>query len=207
MEIHPPEGPAHSFRDFAIHIGIVTIGILIALGLEGIRESWREHRSLAEARERFVVELKADQRQLQLERARVRDVNRGLQETIETLLQLTKDPATLQQKIAQLSPSFYFFSTTAWDTAVATGVLTHMDASELDRFANVYQSVKNYQDAEKMAVPNWIAVTVFFQARKTLAEPDVVAGAERLRTLQVHMQELDHLGQEFQEDLSRAALQ
>ena len=31
MEIHGPEGPTKSFKDFLIHIVIVTIGILIAL--------------------------------------------------------------------------------------------------------------------------------------------------------------------------------
>ena len=51
MEIHGPEGPTNSFKDFAIHIVIVTIGILIALGLEGIRESIYEHRIVRDARE------------------------------------------------------------------------------------------------------------------------------------------------------------
>jgi hypothetical protein len=37
MDIHGPVGPTRSLKEFAVHIGIVTIGILIALGLEGIR--------------------------------------------------------------------------------------------------------------------------------------------------------------------------
>ena len=33
MDIHPPEGPVHSFKDFLFHLLTVTIGILIALSL------------------------------------------------------------------------------------------------------------------------------------------------------------------------------
>jgi len=53
MDIHPPSGPTHSLKDFATHILIVTIGILIALGLEGVREHWREQKAVSEARASF----------------------------------------------------------------------------------------------------------------------------------------------------------
>ncbi len=58
MDIHPPDEPIHSWRDVALHLGIVTVGILIALGLESLVE-WRHHQTLAnEARENIVSELK-----------------------------------------------------------------------------------------------------------------------------------------------------
>jgi hypothetical protein len=34
MEVHPPHGPMHSWRDFWIHLGTITIGLLIAISLE-----------------------------------------------------------------------------------------------------------------------------------------------------------------------------
>jgi hypothetical protein len=34
MDLHPPGGPVRSVKDFFVHIGVVTLGILIALGLE-----------------------------------------------------------------------------------------------------------------------------------------------------------------------------
>jgi hypothetical protein len=48
MDLHPPGGPVRSLKDFFIHIGVVTPGILIALGLEQLVES--HHRAhLADA--------------------------------------------------------------------------------------------------------------------------------------------------------------
>ena len=38
MEFHLP-GPIRNFKDFFIHLGIITLGILIALGLEQIVEA------------------------------------------------------------------------------------------------------------------------------------------------------------------------
>ena len=39
MELHAPAGPIHSLKDFSLHLGIVTVGILIALGLEQLVEA------------------------------------------------------------------------------------------------------------------------------------------------------------------------
>ena len=36
MDIHPSQGPIHSFKDFLFHLLTVIIGILIALSLEGL---------------------------------------------------------------------------------------------------------------------------------------------------------------------------
>jgi hypothetical protein len=29
MDLHPPGGPVRSFKDFLVHLGIVTLGILL----------------------------------------------------------------------------------------------------------------------------------------------------------------------------------
>ena len=34
MEVHPPHHPLHSWKDFFIHIATITVGLLIAIGLE-----------------------------------------------------------------------------------------------------------------------------------------------------------------------------
>jgi hypothetical protein len=34
LDIHPPRDAAHTWKDFWIHLGTISIGLLIALGLE-----------------------------------------------------------------------------------------------------------------------------------------------------------------------------
>lgn len=64
MEIHAPEGPVTSLKEFLVHIGIVTIGILIALSLEGLLE-WHHHRELVEeARANIASEIRDNRKDL-----------------------------------------------------------------------------------------------------------------------------------------------
>ena len=60
LDVHPPHEKVHGFKDFLLHILTITIGLLIALSLEGCVE-WRHHRHLvAEARESLHEEIKAN---------------------------------------------------------------------------------------------------------------------------------------------------
>lgn len=43
MEVHPPEHGIHSLHDFLVHMGTITLGLLIAIGLEQSVE-WSHHR-------------------------------------------------------------------------------------------------------------------------------------------------------------------
>jgi len=43
LDVHPPHQPAHTWKDFFIHIATIVIGLLIAVGLEQTVE-WMHHR-------------------------------------------------------------------------------------------------------------------------------------------------------------------
>jgi hypothetical protein len=52
LDVHPPHHPTHGWRDFFIHIATITIGLLIAVGLEQSIEALHrahERRDLIEA--------------------------------------------------------------------------------------------------------------------------------------------------------------
>jgi hypothetical protein len=41
LDVHPPHEKMHGFKDFLLHL-LITIGLLIALGLEGCVEHWKQ---------------------------------------------------------------------------------------------------------------------------------------------------------------------
>jgi hypothetical protein len=43
MEVHPPHAPLHTWKDFWIHLGTITIGLLIAISLEQSVEALHHH--------------------------------------------------------------------------------------------------------------------------------------------------------------------
>ena len=56
LDVHPPHGSAHSWRDFFIHIATITVGLLIAVGLEQTIEAVHRHKERAEVRESLTHE-------------------------------------------------------------------------------------------------------------------------------------------------------
>lgn len=135
MEIHGPEGPTKSFKDFAIHIVIVTIGILIALGLEGVRETIYEHRTVRDARENFQAEFRANRSNLDKELINDKKTLAQLDQIVADLPKLRVNPSEFAQRVADLGPSGYFFASSRWESALSTGAVGHMSVDEVNRYA------------------------------------------------------------------------
>ena len=197
MDIHPPAGRVDSIKEFLTHILIVTIGILIALGLEGIRESWRDHVAVTEARESFLAELKLDRKQLAQDQGGVRQTNAQLDQILAAMPKLAKSPAELEKRVTALQPGFYFFRTTAWEAAISGGALAHMSREELDRFVDAYLGVKDYQDASRNTIPIWVEAETYFQSHHSYTPAEEANAEQRLRNLKMGMMVLQHLGQEM----------
>jgi hypothetical protein len=204
MDIHPPEGPTRSFKDFAIHILIVTIGILIALGLEGIRESVHEHNLLVETRTAFRKELEGDRNNLVEEAANVKDKSAQLDTVLHDFPALVKSPDELQKRVDHLEPGFYYFRGTAWGAASSSGILAYMNNDEASRFAEAYFGVESYQPISRQSVLDWTATKSFFDSRRSFTPQDAVEGEQRLRTLQFDLEIMAHADQEFMDSLNTA---
>ena len=51
MEVHAPHQPIMSKKEFLVHLLAITIGLLIAVGIEGCVELYHEHCLVKEARQ------------------------------------------------------------------------------------------------------------------------------------------------------------
>jgi len=188
MEIHAPMGKVKSLREFAIHILIVTIGILIAFGLEGARESWREHVAVNELRESLRAELTDDQSQLANDLRQVRQCNAQLDKIIAEMPGLAKRPEELNRRVGELRPGFFNFTTTAWESALSSNTLSFMERKERDRWVSAYD------------------VITYFPSHRSYASVAEEAEAERkLRALRNEFAILDAgLGKQISPDIEKA---
>jgi hypothetical protein len=205
MEIHAPIGKVESLKEFATHILIVTIGILIALGLEGIRESWRHHSEVSEARESFRAELQLDLKQLKQDQASVSQADIKVDQIISDLPRLVKSPEELEQRVRGIQPGFYFFRTTAWESALSSGALTHMKRAELDRFVDAYLGVKDYQEISRNTIPEWIGVETYFQSHHSYSAAEADEGEQKLLTLKMDFEVMKHLSQEMADGIEEVS--
>lgn len=137
MEIHTPEAPVHSFRDFVVHLLMISLGVLIALGAEGIVE-FVHHRHLVEqARSNLMAEMRANHETLDDNLPKLKKNEVLLEQTLEDLQKLKADRKAKTRDI-NLDLNFFSLSDTSWRTAQATGALALMNYAQAEDFAGYY---------------------------------------------------------------------
>ncbi len=136
MEVHPPHEPVHSWRDALVHLGIVTVGLFIALSLEAIVD-YVHHRELVHAaRENIRVEMDANRKSTQFDLAQVDPNTQRIQNNIAALQKIEADPK-LQPPMAY-DVRFSPLRSTAWNSARDTGALSYMPYAEVEEDAELY---------------------------------------------------------------------
>lgn len=154
MEIHAPHGGIHSMKDFLIHLLTVTIGILIALSLDGLLE-WHHHRALVEeARANLLSEIRENHDRLSKGLQAAPDAEHRLRDTISAIDQYRKT----HKEPNSLEWSFGIFplSATAWTTAASTGAITYMDYSEVKRYTQIYFVQDQFLSLQQSSLEKWV---------------------------------------------------
>src|SRR5437764_1056600 len=132
MEIHPPH-PIHSLQEFLLQLLTITIGILIALGLETLI-AWEHHRSLVhEARENIQVELRHNQDELVKGVQGLAAHKRALKSALDLVHKLEQDRSTPIRNFS-INWTIEELHATSWSTASSTGALAYMDYSDVARY-------------------------------------------------------------------------
>ena len=160
MEIEGPHSPIRSIRDFAIHIATVTIGILIALGLEALIEAHRNHDLVEHTRADFRAEFTMNRS------AVLADLQRTLAVKAELEGLIAYGQARIRGKDApfpalQSERAFSFVNTTAWQTAVATQALIHMPFAEARRIAEAQSKQAALNSLQSRAEDEWFELAAY----------------------------------------------
>lgn len=136
MEVHPPHEPVHSWRDALIHIGLMTVGLFIALSLEGLIE-YTHHRHLVhEARENIRAELEANHKSTLQNIVDLGKEERNIAAGIETIQNLQKHPGS--HGSMNFTWTYATLSDAAWRSARDTGALGYMPFATVQQLATLY---------------------------------------------------------------------
>ncbi len=183
MDIHPPTGPVESLKDFFTHLLIVTVGILIALSLEGLLE-WHRHRELAdEARANIISEIRANEKDLQAFLDAVPEIRKNQMAALDTV-QGVLGRGKSESPVTPFSFRLAELSNTSWTTSQTIGALAFMPYAEVKKFAGVYQLQDEYlrlQVRTEDAVVAALSLLAVNTNPGSLSRPEL--GAERDRIL------------------------
>ena len=138
FDVHPPNTSIHGWREFFIHLATITIGLLIALGLEGSVE-WFHHRHVMhQAQEGLLKEIKfnADgiHRKIDGLEMHQEDLKRG----VEILKQIIAHPDTANHERLTVALDLTGFDSVSWATAQATGATTYMAYAVARQYSDIY---------------------------------------------------------------------
>lgn len=146
MRVRVPK-PLHGWRAFAGEVGIIVLGVLIALGAGQIVEelNWRQKVSRAEAAMR--IELSRDDGPQAYARALIGHCLESQITRIHNGAGTAPD-RQLRQWIAAYSPPFRVWDTEAWKIVLASDVGSHMGSDRVIAWSKPYRVVPMLTDEQ-----------------------------------------------------------
>lgn len=160
LDVHPPEHGIHGIRDFSLHLFTITVGLLIAIGLEQSVEAIHHRHQRREAEEIIRQELRENSETLR----RAREGMLGEQKNLVLILDFLQ--ARLQNRTADpdglnLSFSEGALQDAAWRTANTTGVTTYMDYNQVQKFSAAYKEQTQFEQMEQQALLQYLQLDSF----------------------------------------------
>ncbi len=153
MEIHKPK-PVHSWRELLTEIGVVVIGVCIALAAEQAVEYFHWRGQVAEAREVIATELASD-----LVGAVIRIRSYPCTERRLDELALILDNAAKTGSLPPLGdigiPPRRTWRSGAWDSVVASQTATHFSPGLLAALSDAYRNIDAIENYSPREVEAW----------------------------------------------------
>ncbi len=171
LDVHPPHETPHGVRDFAIHLFTITIGLLIALSLEGAVE-WQHHRHLAhDAAASMRAEIASNAKGMPNTLTDLKKRQDQLSHDVDVLKEFLKTKKFPKQGALEISFGIRTFDNVAWRTAQTTGALSYMPYDEAEDFSSIYTMQDLLADSEKSAARDAMVALAPFLGMKD-SDPD-----------------------------------
>lgn len=151
LDVHSPDKPIRNWRDLATHILVVTLGLLIALSLEGL-VGWQNHRRLRHDAE---ISLRTEIARNATALADVlADLNKK-QDALKLDIVVLKSFITSTQpppdRHIDINFSIRLFDDVSWKTAQSTGALAYMPYDLAKEYASIYATQDLLTSSEQQA--------------------------------------------------------
>jgi glucose/arabinose dehydrogenase len=146
LDVHPPHESVHTWKDFFIHLATITLGLLIAIGLEQTVEYFHHRHQLQEARRELSAELEDNRRRAA---KNIEQVHKVQAELDNDMALLRANQSSHTPFAAKLDYTWMFYRTPdgAWQTVKQNGALTLMPHEELQSYVYVYAVFAAFMDA------------------------------------------------------------
>jgi hypothetical protein len=140
LDVHAPHETVRSWKDFFTHIAIITIGLLIAIGLEQTVEHIHHIYQLNEARRELKIELEANRKQLEKNLVAAQQLVAQLDSDMALLRAAQASHAAIGRKLVY-EVQFLWPLDGTWQAVKQNGSLGLMPHKELYGYTYVYEAI------------------------------------------------------------------
>lgn len=163
MDLHSSK-PIKSLKDFSVHIATVTLGVLIAIGFEGLREKVSDRHLVRETRQNIHAEMQVDHDHAVSELERITAIKDDLDTLSTSLAETAQKPADDSDQIAAIDNPFYFFSASSWQVALSTGALSRLSVAEVSAYADAAEGIRRYNALQTITLADQTRTVAFLKA-------------------------------------------
>ncbi len=189
IDVHAPEHRISGRRDFFLHLFTITVGLLIALGLENAAEAWHHRRQRLEAQETI-------QRELVHNKQHLIETSFVLQQETDSLtkaLNYLEAPSAKKPASAagiSLGYTMPYLPNASWKTANATGVVQYMPYEYVQRLSEAYDSQDLLIQMERNTLESYMRLNSYIANGKdpsSLSDDELRSATADVRTTLVQL--------------------
>ena len=162
MHFHLPK-PMHGWREFFGEVGIIVVGVLIALGAEQVVEAYHWQTKVSEARTQLRHELGHNLALLDDRISQQQCVDRRINE-----LAVIVTKASASGHLPPLGSighaGDYTYPTSVWESQIAAETMTHFPAEQTAAISRAYRFIGLIHENDRAEVQAWLML-------KTLTGP------------------------------------
>jgi hypothetical protein len=150
LDVHPPHKAIGNVSEFFLHLFTITIGLLIAVGIEAAVER-HQHRELArEARQTMTEEIRKNAGSVTDALGEIASEQKRMTENLAGIrkIQLNPNDPSADDLHLDLSYNITGLEDTGWKTAQATGALAFMPYEESKKYSGIYGVEQTFLKAE-----------------------------------------------------------
>jgi hypothetical protein len=146
LDVHAPHETVHTWKDFVIHIATISVGLLIAVGLEQTVEHFHHLHQLDEARRELTSELEANREILNKNFAVAEKFKGQLEHNIALLHAAQSSRAPVGKELTELNYKFFWPKDGPWQVDKQNGSLGLMPHAELDKYTYLHETIAAIMD-------------------------------------------------------------
>ena len=179
MKIHDIK-PLHGWRAFLGEVGIIVLGVLVALVVGQFAQDWQWQQDVASARDSLNAEIVAD---LSFARERVA-YHDCAQAYLAAIRKAATDPAPLKPFASSYPLYMREWSSNSWDVVNASQASSHMEREQMLKYANVFSGARMFSQ--------WNAKEFDLLADLDAPVTDQATGRERIALAAQRLTNLDY---------------